>query len=71
MTDEDYTALKQLVGAEQLGLSATAELLQWRADQHRIQHAEESDREEAQRFWTIIDQQRQARALDPALGGRA
>ena len=71
VSDEHYLALKSLVGGEQLALSATAELLQWRADKQRIQQAEGLDSEEAQRFWALIDQHRPAQALAAALAERA
>lgn len=71
VTTGEYTALKSLVGPEQLGLTATAELLQWRPDRGRIQHAEGSDRQEARQLWAVIDQHRDARVLDSPVGDRA
>lgn len=71
VSDGDYTAMKWLVGGEQLGLSATAELLQWRPDKQRIQQAEGLDGEEARRFWGVIDQHWQAPALAAAPADRA
>lgn len=60
LTGGDYRALESLVGREQLGLVATAELLDWRADIGRLRHATGPDREEAHRFWTRVDQHRDA-----------
>jgi hypothetical protein len=56
MTGGDYRALESLVGREQLGLSATADLLDWRDDIGRVRCAEGPDRVEARRFWALIDQ---------------
>jgi len=68
VAEGDYTALERLVGREQLGLIATAELLDWRADLGRVRHAEGPDREEAQRLWALIDQHRDAHPSDSPPG---
>lgn len=64
----EYTALRGLVSNEQLGLIATAELLDWRADLRRVRHAKGPDRTEAQQFWALIDQYRDAELPDPPPG---
>jgi hypothetical protein len=51
---QNYTALARLVGAEQLGLTATAELLDWRTAQCRLERGIGSDCDEAKRFWRLI-----------------
>jgi TnsA endonuclease N terminal len=51
-----YQALERLVGKEQLGLVATADLLDWRADPGYVKRAEGADRDETRRFWTLIDE---------------
>ena len=57
VTGAQCTALTSLVGKDQLGIIATTELLDWRTEPRwRIRHAEGVDREEAQRFWALIDQ---------------
>lgn len=57
----EYGALVSLVGYEQLGIIATAELLDWRADRRCIKHSDGADRTEAARFWTLVDRyQREA-----------
>jgi hypothetical protein len=71
VTEEEYTALKSLVGAGQLALTATQEVLQWRPDRHRIQQAPGVDDEEAHRFWALIDQHRRTCGPDSPDGGQA
>lgn len=44
---EDYAALQRLIGCEQLGLIATVELLDWRAEQRHIKDPEPADHEAA------------------------
>lgn len=56
VADGNYAALRQLVPIEQLGLIATAELLDWRVDLRRIRQADGPDRDEARRFWALIDE---------------
>jgi hypothetical protein len=55
VTGADYTALRHLVGYEQLGLTATVELLDWRTDRGHIKPAEGVDRDEAKQFWALIN----------------
>ncbi|HTU28315.1 MAG TPA: TnsA endonuclease N-terminal domain-containing protein [Solirubrobacteraceae bacterium] len=69
VTAGEYTALRSLVGPQHLGLIATAELLQWRPDRGRIQHADGPDRQEAQQLWAVIDQHPHARRPDSPLEG--
>jgi hypothetical protein len=67
----DYTALRGLVSNDQLGLIATAELLDWRADLRRVRHAKRPDRTEAQQLWALIDQHRDVQPADSPLGSPA
>lgn len=60
VADEEYTALTGLVGRDQLGIIATAELLDWRAGAGQIRHAEGPDRYEARRLWALIDRHQPA-----------
>lgn len=66
----DYTAVRGLVSDDQLGLIATAELLDWRADLRRVRHAQGPDREEAQRLWALIDRHRDPPLPDSPPGAR-
>ena len=47
VTDRDYKALERLIGCQQLGLIASAELLDWRADQQHIKKPAPVDRQAA------------------------
>jgi hypothetical protein len=50
VVDDDYQALQGLVGCKQLGLIATTELLDWRADQRHIKKPTTVDLEAAERL---------------------
>jgi hypothetical protein len=50
VTDDDYQALQRLVGCQQLGLIASAELLDWRADQQHVRKPDLGDSEAAIRL---------------------
>jgi hypothetical protein len=50
VVDDDYRALERLVGCEQLGLIATTEHLDWRADRRHIQLPTIVDRRAAERL---------------------
>lgn len=53
--DNEYSALVSVVGYEQLSIIATDELLDWRADRRCVKHSDGPDRNEAARFWTLVD----------------
>lgn len=70
VSGKDYKALVDLVGREQLGRIAAAELLDWRADPGRVRAAEGHDREEARQFWALIDRHPYAQSSShPVLEG--
>lgn len=71
VTGGDYTALRGLVSNEQLGLIATAELVDWRADVRRVRQPNGPDREEARQLWALIDQHRDMQLTDSPPGGAA
>ena len=54
VTDDDYKALQRLVGCEQLGLIASAELLDWRADQQHLRKPDYVDCEAAIRLRSAL-----------------
>ena len=68
VTEGEYTALTSLVGREQLGLIATAELFDWRTDPKHVRQADGPDREEARRLWALVDRHLDAQALNSRLG---
>jgi len=51
---QDYTALARIVGAEQLGLTATIDLLDWRATRSHVRQGDGSDQAEARRLWRLV-----------------
>lgn len=50
ITGDDYLALSRLIGREQLGLIASAELLDWRGDRRHIQRPVTPDRDTAEQL---------------------
>ena len=54
VTGEQYLALRRLVGYEQLGLVATAELLEWQPSTGELKHAVGSDRDRARQLWGVV-----------------
>jgi hypothetical protein len=60
----DYQALERLLGKEQLGIVATADLLDWRTDPGHVKRAEGADRDETRRFWTLIDEHSATRSTE-------
>jgi hypothetical protein len=54
VTEGDYKALERLAGCQQLGLIASAELLDWRADQQHIKKPEPADREAATMLKSVL-----------------
>jgi hypothetical protein len=50
VTDDDYKALERLVGCPQLGLIASAELLDWRADEQHLRRPDTADHRAAVRL---------------------
>ena len=69
VTGEDYKALVQVVGYEQLGLTASTELLDWRTDLGQIKHAEGADRHEAQQLWDMVGKHLRPHDLPNRAGG--
>jgi hypothetical protein len=51
---DDYRALVQLVGFEELGLIVTQEHLEWRAGMH-VRQAEETGRDAMKWLWALVD----------------
>ena len=51
---QEYRALAELVSSNELGLTATAELLDWRPHRSHIRRAEGADQAEARRLWALI-----------------
>ena len=54
---DDYDALMRLAGYEQLGLTATEELLEWRPGMRHVKRARPNDRDQMRWLWALIDQQ--------------
>ena len=54
MVGQHYRALAELVSSNELGLTATAELLDWRPHRSRIKRAEGADQAEARGLWALI-----------------
>ena len=54
VTEDDYKALERLVGCQQLGLIASAELLDWRADQQHIRKPEPAEGDAATRLRSAL-----------------
>ena len=54
VTGQEYKALLSLVGPEELGLTATADNLDWRTNRSRVRHAQGADHDEARRFWRLV-----------------
>lgn len=50
----DHTALRTLVGSEQLGLIATQQLLDWRPDSRSLTRTKGSVRDEVAGFWDLV-----------------
>lgn len=51
---QEYRALAEMVSANELGLTATAELLDWRPKRRRIRQGEGADHDEVRRLWRLI-----------------
>lgn len=61
VTSCTYEAIRSLVGYEQLGLTATAELLDWRSTRNTLRRARGRDKAEAARLWALVDRRAERR----------
>jgi hypothetical protein len=54
VTEDNYKALERLVGRQQLGLIASAQLLDWRADQQHLGKPDSADYGAAARLSEVL-----------------
>jgi hypothetical protein len=55
VTDGDYLALERLIGCQQLGLIASVELLDWRAEQRQVKEPTNEDLEAAEQLKRALE----------------